>query len=147
VNEENTTVITQEGEKPIFSADGNEIYFTTGGFLFGSIIKLSKYSLKTQKTEVVFNTSYTTNFVPSPDNKWVAFTELYKVYIAPMPKTGQPIGLSAKTKAIPVAQVARDAGINLHWSADSQKLPWMLGNEYFRESLNRRFLFLEGRRA
>ncbi|MBK9742307.1 MAG: PD40 domain-containing protein [Saprospiraceae bacterium] len=145
VNGENATLITQEGENPIFSADGNEIYFTTGGFLFGSIAKaFKKYSLKTQKTEVVFNTSYTTNFVPSPDNKWVAFTELYKVYIAPMPKTGQPIGLSAKTKAIPVAQVARDAGINLHWSADSQKLHWTLGNEYFTESLNRRFLFLEG---
>jgi hypothetical protein len=54
--------------------------------------------LNPKKTEVVFNTNYTTNFVPSPDNKWVAFTELYKVYISPMPKTGQPIGLSAKTK-------------------------------------------------
>lgn len=145
VNGENAELITQEGEKPMFSADGSEIFFTTGGFLFGSIAKaFKKYSFKTKKTEVVFNTSYTTNFVPSPDNKWVAFTELYKVYIAPMPKTGQPIGLSAKTKAVPVAQVARDAGINLHWSADSKSLHWTLGNEYFTESLNRRFLFLEG---
>ncbi len=139
------TFITGEGEKPQFNADGNGIYFTTGGFLFGSIAKaFKKYDLKTKKTEVIFNTSYTTNFVPSPDNRWVAFTELFKVYVAPMPKTGQTIGLSAKTKAIPVAQVARDAGINLHWSADSKKLHWTLGNEYFTESLERRFLFLEG---
>ncbi len=92
----------------------------------------------------MFNTNYSTNFVPSPDNKWVAFTELYKVYIAAMPQTGQPIGLSSKTKAFPVSQVARDAGINLHWSGDSQKLHWTLGNEFFTESLNRRFLFLKG---
>ena len=137
--------ITAEGEKPQYSADGNSIYFTTGGFLFGSVAKaFKKYDLKTKKTEVVFNTNYTTNFVASPDNKWIAFTELYKVYIAPMPKTGQPVGLSAKTKAVPVAQVARDAGINLHWSADSKKLHWTLGNEYFTESLDRRFLFLGG---
>jgi imidazolonepropionase-like amidohydrolase/Tol biopolymer transport system component len=145
VNGEKPELITQEGEKPVFTADGNDIYFTTGGFLFGSVSKaFKKYNLKSKKTEVVFNTNYTTNFVPSPDNKWVAFTELYKVYISPMPKTGQPIGLSAKTKMVPVAQVARDAGINLHWSADSKSLHWTLGNEYFTESLSRRFLFLEG---
>ena len=144
-NGENPILITQEGEKPTFSADGNDIYYTTGGFLFGSVSKaFKKYNLKTKKSEIVFNTSYTTNFVPSPDNKWVAFTELYKVYFSPMPKTGQPIGLSAKTKMVPVAQVARDAGINLHWSADSKKLHWTLGNEYFTESLMRRFSFLEG---
>jgi imidazolonepropionase-like amidohydrolase/Tol biopolymer transport system component len=145
VNGDNPILVTPEGEKPSFTADGEGIYFTTGGFLFGSIAKaFKKFNLKTQKTETVFNTSYTTNFVPSPDNKWVAFTELYKVYIAPMPKTGQAVGLSAKTKAVPVAQVAKDAGINLHWSSDSKKLHWTLGNEYFTESLNRRFLFLEG---
>lgn len=137
--------ITGEGEKPRFSANGEDIYFTTGGFLFGSITKsFKKYNLEDKKTTSVFNTSYTTNFVPSPDNKWIAFTELHKVYVAPMPATGQPVGISAKTKAVPVAQVARDAGYNLHWSADSKTLHWTLGNEYFSESLSRRFLFLEG---
>jgi len=42
--------------------------------------------------------------VPSPDNKWIAFTELFKVYIAPMPAPGQAIGFSADTKAFPVAR-------------------------------------------
>ncbi|MFZ1705444.1 MAG: amidohydrolase family protein [Saprospiraceae bacterium] len=140
-----TKFITGEGEKPQFSMSGDEIFFTTGGFLFGSVAKaFKKYNLETKKTHVVFNTSYTTNFVPSPDNQWVAFTELFKVYIAPMPKTGQPIGISAKTKAVPVAQVAKDAGYNLHWSSDSKTLHWTLGNEYFSEPLNQRFLFLEG---
>ncbi|MBP6694041.1 MAG: PD40 domain-containing protein [Saprospiraceae bacterium] len=137
--------ITGEGEKPQFSATGKEIFFTTGGFLFGSISKaFKKYNIEDKKTLVVFNTSYTTNFVPSPDNKWIAFTELHKVYISPMPVTGQPIGISAKTKAVPVAQVAKDAGYNLHWSSDSKKLFWSLGNEYFSAPLEKRFLFLEG---
>jgi imidazolonepropionase-like amidohydrolase/Tol biopolymer transport system component len=139
------TFVTAEGEKPQFSSDGKEIFFTTGGFLFGSVAKaFKKYNLKNRKTDVIFNTNYTTNFVPSPDNQWVAFVELFKVYIAPMPKTGQAVGISAHTKSVPVAQVARDAGTNLHWSSDSKKLHWTLGNEYFSESLERRFLFLGG---
>lgn len=58
-----------------------------------------------------------------------------------MPVTGQPIGISAKTKAVPVAQVAKDAGYNLHWSSDSKKLLWSLGNEYFSAPLEKDFYF------
>lgn len=140
-----STLLTPQGEYPQYSADGKKIFLTTGGYVFGNIKKsFDAYDIEKKTKETIFNTSYTTQFTPSPDNKWIAFTELYKVYIAPMPMTGKPFGLSAKTKAVPVAQVARDAGINLHWSSDSEKLHWTLGNEYFTEELTDRFLFLEG---
>ncbi len=138
------TFVTPQGENPLFSADGKRILYQTGGFLFGSLTKAFK-SVKLDGTDEkkVFDTKYSTNFSPSPDNKWIAFTDLYKVYIAPMPLPGQPIGLSPDTKAVPVAQVAKDAGISLHWSADSKALNWTLGNEYFSNKLTDRFLFLE----
>ena len=136
--------ICAEGEKPTFSLSGKALYLTTGGFLFGSLSKAYKrYDLETKKTETLFNTKYATNFAASPDEKWIAFTDLYKVYVSPMPHTGQPVGLSANTKAIPVAQLGRDAGYNLHWSSDSKKIHWTLGNEYFTDRLDRRFLFVE----
>ncbi len=137
--------ICKEGEVPRFTADGNRIFYQTGGFLFGSIKKAFK-SVKPDGSDerVIFNTSYSTQFTPSPDNEWVAFVELHKVYVAPMPRTGKAVGLSANTKAVPVAQVARDAGFNLHWSADSKKIHWTLGEEYFSAALTDRFLFLEG---
>lgn len=139
------TFVTAQGQNPQFTADGERIFIQTGGYLFGSLTKAFK-SVKPDGSDekVIFNTKYTTQFTPSPDNKWVAFIELYKVYIAPMPMPGQAIGLSANTKAVPVAQVARDAGINLHWSPDSKTLHWTLGEEYFSEPLTNRFLFLEG---
>lgn len=138
-------LVTQEGEYPQFNVDGTRIFYTTGGYLFGSLTKaFHSVKLTGEDKKTIFNTKYTTQFVPSPDNKWVAFSELYKVYVAPMPQTGQPFGLSAKTKAVPVAQVAKDAGINPHWSADSKSLHWTLGNEYFSNPLTDRFLFLEG---
>lgn len=139
----NPKFITAEGEGPQFSSDDSGIFYTVGGFVFGSVKKsFKRYDIEKKKTEVIFDTKYTTNFVPSPDNKWVAFTELFKVYIAPMPMIGKPFGLSSTTKAVPVAQVARDAGINLHWSKDSKQLHWTLGNEYFTEALDQRFKFL-----
>ena len=133
------------GEYPRISADGKEIFFQTGGYIFGSLTKAyKKYNIEKKEEKVIFNTKYTNYFVPSPDNKWVAFSELHKVYVAPMPTAGKPIGLSANTKAVPVAQVARDAGINLHWSADGSSIHWTLGNEYFTNKLTDRFMFLDG---
>ncbi len=142
-----SSFVCANGEYPVFSADGKRIFFQEGGFLFGNINK-SYNSVKPDGSDKKkhFEGQYAQRFSLSPDNKWVAWSELYKVYIAPMPKTGQPVAISSSTKAVPVAQVARDAGINLHWSSDSKKLFWTLGDEYFSEELTDRFLFLEGSR-
>ena len=139
--------VCKEGEYPVFNAAGNRIYYQLGGYPFGNITK-SYNSVKLDGSDAKkhFDGQYAQRFVMSPDNRWVAWSELYKVYIAPMPLTGQTVSISSSTKAVPVAQVARDAGINLHWSADSKKLYWTLGDEYFSEELTDRFLFLEGAR-
>lgn len=136
-------LVIAEGEHPRFSADGSRIYYQTGGYLFGSLTK-SYHSVNKEGKDkrTIFNTKYGNLLAPSPDNKWIAFSELHKVYIAPMPSTGKEVGITSKTKAVPVAQVARDAGISLHWSADSKKLHWTLGNEYYSNSVEDRFPFL-----
>ncbi|MDG1434058.1 MAG: amidohydrolase family protein [Saprospiraceae bacterium] len=137
------TFVTPQGEYPSFSSDGERILFQTGGYLFGSLKKAFKsVKLNGSEEQIIFSTKYANQFAQSPDNEWIAFTDLYKVYIAPMPKTGQAVGLSAKTKAVPVAQIGRDAGISLHWSKDSKKIHWTLGNEYFTNSIEDRFPFL-----
>src|SRR5699024_9247821 len=93
---------------------------------------------------VHFTSKYANNFVPSPNNKWVAFNHLFKVYIAPMPRAGTGVKLGAHNKAILFVQVAEYAGINLHRSNNGQKLHWTLGEEYFTVGLNDAFDFLEG---
>src|SRR5690606_36479353 len=132
----NVSLVKPQGQNPVFSADGKQIFYQTGGFIFGALTK-SYYSVKTDGTDEQkhFDGKYAHRFTISPDNKWVAWTELYKVYIAPFPKTGKTVGIAADTKAVPVAQVGKDAGINLHWSADSKVLHWTLGNRYFTDSL------------
>ncbi|AZQ62090.1 amidohydrolase [Flammeovirga pectinis] len=137
--------VIESGDFPKFNAKGDRVFYQTGGFFFGSLKKAFKsVNLNGEDVKVHFTTKYTNQFVPSPDNKWIAFTELFKVYIAPMPKTGKPIDLSSSTKAIPVAQVAKDAGYNIHWSNDNTQLHWSLGNEYFSTDLKDVFSFVEG---
>lgn len=137
--------LVPQGENPVFSADGTRILFQTGGYLFGSLVKsVESIDLNGQDKKSHFDGKYSQRYVISPDNNWVAWSELYKVYVAPFPKTGKKVGLTSGTKAVPVAQVARDAGINIHWSPDSKRLFWTLGDEYFSDELTERFKFLEG---
>ncbi|MDR8392322.1 amidohydrolase family protein [Aliifodinibius sp. S!AR15-10] len=133
-------LVTEEGTDPQFSADGKRIFFLGGSYL-DNAFKSVDLSGNDERTH--FTSKYANNFVVSPDNKWVAFNELFKVYIAPFPQTGIDITLSADTDAIPVTHVAEDAGMNLHWSADSESLHWTLGEEYFSVSLQNAFNFLE----
>ncbi|NUM80739.1 PD40 domain-containing protein, partial [bacterium] len=139
------TYITAEGEFPKFSSDGKRVFYQTGGYFFGDLKKVFKSAdLNGQDVRTHFTSKYTNQFVPSPDNKWIAFNELFKVYIAAMPQTGTTLEIDSGTKSFPVSQVSRDAGINIHWSADGNKLHWTLGDEYFTTELKDRFTFVEG---
>ncbi len=139
------TLITESGSFPKFNATGDRIFFQTGGYIFGAINKSYRsVNLRGEDEKTHFTSKYGHQFVASPDNKWVAFSNLYKVYIAPMPQTGKTIDLSPGTKSIPVALAASEGGYHMHWSGDSQKLHWTLGEEYFSVDLNETFKFVEG---
>lgn len=138
-----STLVTPRGEYPVFSQEGDRIFYQTGGYLFGSLTKnFESVDINGQQKREHFVGKHTQRYVISPDNQWVAWSELYKVFVAPYPRTGQKVGMTSMTKAVPVAQVGRDAGINIHWSPNSQTLYWTLGNEYFSDNLNERFKFL-----
>jgi imidazolonepropionase-like amidohydrolase len=51
--------------------------------------------------------------------------------------------LDNNTKSIPVTQITKDAGMNLHWSNNSKKVHWTLGDEYFTNKVSERFTFLK----
>lgn len=139
-------LITTSGGFPKYSVDGKRIFFQTGGYMFGSLKKEFKSVDLNGANEIThYKGDHANFFLPSPDNKWIAFMELFKVYIAPMNLNGKSLDLNAKTKVIPVAQVAKDAGINLHWSGDSKKIMWTLGDEYFCTDLKDRFGFIDNR--
>lgn len=135
------TMVRESGADARFNETGDRIYFQTGG---GLSKEYKSIELDGSDERTHFNLKYANTIIPSPDGKWVAFTELFNAYIAPFPKTGKAIELSKDIKGIPVTRVTRDAGTDLHWSPNSQALHWMIGPEYFSRDLTNAFAFLEG---
>ncbi|WP_421878086.1 amidohydrolase family protein [Marinoscillum sp.] len=137
--------VTEDGDNPKFTKDGKRIYLQTGGYLFGSLNKSYKsVDLNGANEKIHFHSTYANQYSVSPDGKWLAFGELYDVYIMPFSDHGQTFELTGSTKALPVTKVADDAGINLHWSKNSDQLMWTLGNDYYSVDLDQSFIFLEG---
>ncbi|MCB7482520.1 amidohydrolase family protein [Christiangramia sediminis] len=141
---ENQKRLINEGIFPIFNADDSRIFFQTGGYFFGSITKsLKSVDLNGKDERTHINSKYANRILPSPDNKWILFSNLHKAYVAPFAMTGKPIELTPDSKTLPVNQVTKDAGVNLHWSNNSEKIHWTLGDEYFTNDIEKRFTFLK----
>lgn len=133
--------IAESGESPQFSADGTRVYYLAGG---GMEKKLMSVGLNGEDPREVFSLKYVDAVSLSPDGQWVAFTELFNAYVAPLATTGKPVELSKDTQAVPVRQVTENVGSYLHWSADSQSLNWMVGDRYFSRTLRDSFAFVDG---
>lgn len=136
-----STFLRRNGSDPEFSADGKRVFYKGGGYLSATF---ESVDLTGNDRRVHFTSKYANEFAPSPDNKWIAFRELFKVYVAPFPTSGAEIDLTAGTKAIPVAQVAKDAGLSLHWADGGRAVRWTLGERYYETDLDQAFAFLGG---
>ncbi len=133
--------IQEEGYAPRFNRKGDRVFFQTGG---GLDKKYKSVQLDGGEERTHFNLKYVNQVVLSPDEEWVAFTELYNAYLAPFPQTGGAIDLNNSTKAVPVKRVTRHAGDYVHWSGDSKSLHWTIGPEYFTRALQNSFKFITG---
>lgn len=135
------TLVAESGEEPQFDATGSRLFFLTGG---GLSKQLKSIRLDGADERVHLALKYPSSVVVSPDGRWVAWTELFNAYVAPLPQTGGAIELSKDMKGVPVKQVTRDAGTDLHWSPDGQTLHWVIGPTYFSRRLADTFAFVDG---
>ncbi|MFN5319758.1 MAG: amidohydrolase family protein [Bacteroidia bacterium] len=120
------------GEFPQFSIDGQRIYYQTGGYLFGELEKAFKScDLNGSDVRTHYTSKYVNRYVLSPDQQALAFTELFKLYVCPFIRNGQPLDINNGTDAYPVKLVSDDAGIYPHWSSNSGLLHWTLGGTYY----------------
>ncbi|MEN1972373.1 amidohydrolase family protein [Luteimonas sp. MJ204] len=133
--------VAETGQSPQFSHDGTRVLYLAGN---GMEKKLMSVGLHGEEPRAVFDLKYVDSVQVSPDGKWVAFTELFNAYVAPMPEAGRSIALDRKSKAVPVRAVSADVGSYLHWAADSKSLHWMVGDRYHSRRLDQTFAFLPG---
>ena len=142
VNGGTPTFVTNKGGLPEFNAKGDRVYYQAGGSLN---FNLGSCKLDGSDDRIHLKSMYGNQFTISPDEKWVAFVDLHKAYIAAFPQTGKTVDLGSSTTDLPVKQIAKDAGFNLHWSGDSKQLHYTLGSQYFTVNVEDRFEFIAGK--
>ena len=133
--------VTDGGQEPLFNRDGTRIFLRDRR---AEQAVLRSVTLDGADEIVHVQSENALQIVPSPDNKWVAFEERFRTYVMPLPSTGRAATIAPGGTAYPVAQVSRDAGFSLHWSADSRRVHWTLGPELFTRDLAKTFAFVEG---
>ncbi|WP_256012599.1 amidohydrolase family protein [Desertivirga xinjiangensis] len=132
--------VSDNGIRPSFNSSDSRIYFQSTQ---GEMKAFKSMDTNGGNVRTHYVSRYANQFVPSPDGKWLAFTELFNAYITPLVNTNNSLELSSSNKSLPLSKVTRDAGTFLHWSKDSKKLNWTLGPEYFSQELKNIFSFAD----
>jgi imidazolonepropionase-like amidohydrolase/Tol biopolymer transport system component len=135
VDGSNEKFVLARGDMPRFNKTGDRIYYQTGS-------GMNSCKLDGEDDRIHLKSTYGNQFTVSPDEKWIAFIDLHKAYVAAFPQTGKTIDIGSTTADFPVKVVTRDAGFNLHWSNDSRQLHYTLGSQYYSINLEDRFEFI-----
>ena len=85
------------------------------------------------------------DIVPSPDEKWVAFTSHDNVYVASIPdiKMKEPPEVGLKEGSVPIWRLSESAGGYVSWADKGKTITWGLGNSFHRLPLNTALQFAE----
>lgn len=134
-------LVTRDGEDPHFGAASDRVFYTVAG---DDKVELASVELDGSDAHTHVKTDAGTRFRVSPDGRWIAWNEGFQALIAPFAPTGRTLELGPKSEALPIARVSRDAGEQLHWSGDSQRLHWSLGPELYTRELRDAFTFVAG---
>jgi len=136
-------LVRKKGSNPHFNADAKRVFFTTNTGKLDTELLLRSVNLDGKDQRDHLQGAKATQFLVSPNGRWVAFTENFKTYLAPFFSNGKTITLNASTKDFSVRQVSARSGEFLHWSADSKAIDWSHGRNLYRRDLNQAFAFLQ----
>ena len=140
--------ISAGGSQPVFGAASDRVFFThaaeSGEDKTPDVFSLKSIDLDGSDERTHFTSDEAIAWRVSPDEKWVAWQENFKVFVTTFARTGKAIDVSPDAKNVPVAKVSKDAGDWLHWSGDSKRLSWSLGAQLFSRDLTDSFAVLAG---
>ena len=144
--------ITEDGAAPQYGSDNNAVYVTRSGVnnevdWYSKLVRIDLTggdAVTASKETEIAKSEFAHEFALSPDGKWLSFTERFHAYVTPLPQTGKPISIGPKMEALPVKQLDVNAGEYLHWSGDSSKVYFGLGDELFTGELKNAFAFVPG---
>lgn len=138
----NAVKVSSQGQSPMFSADGKRLMFMASGEESAAL--LNSVNLDGFDPITHLNLAGATSMSVSPDGQWVAFTEQYNAYVAPVAMAGQTVSVGKGGGNLPVTQISSRSGESLHFSGDSQSVHWSHGPILYSRALTDAFAFLEG---
>lgn len=125
-------LITKSGASARFGSAQDRVFFLKAS-PDKEADNLGLYSIKLDGSESRqhYNSTWATDYVVSPNGKWIAFVERFNVYIAPLVDAGGVVTLGPKATNLPVIKLSEQAGDGIHFSADSESLHWSLGPDLY----------------
>jgi len=131
-------LVTEEGSDPRFNKNNDRIFLSSGENGRPALISVN---LNGGERRVHVIGDNITQFVPSPDERYIAWVERFNAYVAAMPMAGRGVDVNGATADFPARRISRDAGLYLHWSPDSRRVYWALGPDLFERDIARTFAF------
>ncbi len=111
-------------QRPTFDAAGTRVFYLDPS---GTGVQLCSVDLTGSGRRCVARFKSADTFAPSPDGRWVVFTDMQNTYLAPLPPSGAgPIDVSPSDGAVP-AFLLSPQGDYLYWREGGRKLLWSWG--------------------
>ncbi|EKE87669.1 amidohydrolase family protein [Idiomarina xiamenensis] len=124
-------LLSENGYQPQFGARSDRLYLMDAG----ATPRLLSVDLETLQQRELYSGDHATEYRVSPDGKYLAFAERFKVFVTPFVERGETIHIGPEDKQLPVKQLSVRAGENIAWTADSKRLYWSLGPELYHTSV------------
>uniref|UniRef100_A0A832MM07 Amidohydrolase n=1 Tax=Eiseniibacteriota bacterium TaxID=2212470 RepID=A0A832MM07_UNCEI len=137
-------LVTRRGIHPHFGASSERVFLTEIGGADQDERTVFSVRLDGGDERRHLKGVYFTEARLSPDERWIAFRERYKVFVMPFMRTGGAIDIGPSARNLPLRQVSADAGEFLHWSGDGRALHWTLGPTLYTRELRELFAFAPG---
>jgi len=133
--------IRRQVVRPKFDPTGTRIYFSEsegGSSLIPRSTDLVSVALDGTDRRIHLRFRFADDLIPSPDGKWVAFTEQHNVYVVPLPVAGAtPIEVRLDSSVLPVRRLSQEGGAWVDWAADGNSVTWGWGPTFYRVPLER----------
>lgn len=137
--------LTKDGSQPQFGARNDELFFVRFDYKdpdFSS--KLIRLDLAKRVEREIAESEYASEYTLAPNGQFISFAERNHVYVMPLPASSKVLAAGKDGEQMPVQKLSLNSGEYVHFSADSTKLYYALGNQLFSRELKDTFSYLPG---